>query len=103
MPRGFVEHRGGLFAGPVRSESEMPGAFLDVLRGRRQPLVRVLALGQSHLAVEDRAQQGMGETQHLAIALEQAGVHGLVDGGPRLPVVTGRPDQSFARVAGCSD
>ena len=42
----------------------------------------------------------MGEPQHATIALDEAGVDGLVDRRPRFAVVTGRADQPLARIGG---
>ena len=81
----------------------MPSAFLDVLGGCRQPPVYLPAFIERHLGVQRGPQEGMGEPQFLAVALDDAGIDSLVDHRPGLPVAACRADQPFARIGGGSD
>ena len=82
MLRRAVEYLGDLLARPVRTEGEMPGAFLDLPDDGPQSPVYLPALIQGHLAIQHRPEERVREAQHVTVALDDAVIDGLIDRDP---------------------
>jgi len=101
--RRRVQHGGDLFARPVRAQCQVPGALCRLSRVRRQLTVHVPAFTARHPGIQHGLEQGMGEPQRIAVALDEALVDGLVQRRPRILAAVRGQDHVLARVGGGGD